>query len=120
MWGHISSETRRFANTCRWSWQGWTAAWETEKSLRQWTLVNVASVVLAMSLDLTAAERAIIVALGILILAAELFNTAIEEVVDQLMPRPNPQAQKAKDCGSAGVALAALAAGAAWGFILLF
>ncbi|MDH5453643.1 MAG: diacylglycerol kinase [Paracoccaceae bacterium] len=120
MWGHISSETRRFANTCRWSWQGWTAAWETEKSLRQWTLVNVASVVLAMSLDLTAAERAIIVALGVLILAAELFNTALEEVVDVAMPNPNPGAKKAKDCGSAGVALTAIAAGIAWGVILVF
>ncbi|MGA0540110.1 diacylglycerol kinase [Neotabrizicola sp. VNH66] len=114
----IRAEARRLANTCIWSWQGWRAAWASEKSLRQWTLANVLSAALAFALDLTPGERGVILGLGLLVLAAELFNTAIEEVVDVLFPGPDPRAKKAKDCGSAGVALAALAAGAAWAVIL--
>jgi diacylglycerol kinase (ATP) len=118
MRGWLGSEARRFRNTVTWSLAGWRAAWATEKSLRQWTVAHAASVALALALDLTGAERALIVALGFLVLAAELLNTAIEEVVDDLSPAARPAARKAKDCGSAAVALAALGAGFAWVVIL--
>jgi diacylglycerol kinase (ATP) len=114
----LTGEIRRFANTCIWSLQGWRAAWASEKSLRQWTLVNLLSAALAFTLDLSSGERALILALGLIVLAAELLNTAIEEVVDIVSPGRHPRAGKAKDCGSAGVALAALAGGAAWVVIL--
>ncbi|MCB1398659.1 MAG: diacylglycerol kinase [Rhodobacteraceae bacterium] len=119
MIGWLRAEALRLGRTVLWSWQGWRAAWATERTLRQWTLVHAASVALAFALDLSAGERALIVALGFLLLAAELMNTAIEEVVDHLSPQRDPRARKAKDCGSAAVALAALGGGAAWLVILL-
>jgi diacylglycerol kinase (ATP) len=119
MWTFIKSESRRIANTTIWSWQGWQAAWASEKSLRQWSIVNVLSAAAALALDLTTAERALILALGLLILASELANTAIEEIVDHIIREQHPAAKKAKDCGSALVALTALAGGAAWGAILV-
>lgn len=112
-------EARRFWNTVVWSWQGWSAAWASEKTLRQWTLVNAASAALAFSLEMTPGERALILALGLLVLAAELLNTAIEETVNYLSTETHPLAKKAKDCGSAGVALAALAGGVAWVVVLV-
>lgn len=115
----LSAELRRFGNTARWSWQGWTAAWATEKSLRQWTVVNILSAGLAFYLDISTAERALILALGILVLAAELVNTALEEVVDLVTTEQNPRAGKAKDCGSAMVALTAIAGGVAWLVVLI-
>lgn len=110
----LAGQMRRFINTCIWSLQGWQAAWLSEMSLRQWTLVNILSAALALRLHLSAAERALILALGLLILAAELFNTAIEEIVDHITPNEHPFAKKAKDCGSAAVALVAIAGGVAW------
>ena len=115
----LQSEARRFWNTCVWSAQGWSAAWASEKTLRQWTVVNIASAALAFTLDLTPAERALILALGLLVLAAELLNTAIEETVNYLSTERHPLAKKAKDCGSAGVALTALAGGVAWVVVLV-
>lgn len=118
MMKHLAAEMRRLANTAIWSWAGWRAAWATEKSLRQWTLVNIASAALAFGLDLTAAERALILALGLVLLAAELMNTGLEEVVDYISRDHDPRAKRAKDCGSAAVALTALAGGVAWVVIL--
>lgn len=115
----LRAEGRRLLNTCLWSWNGFRAAWASDKTLRQWTLVNIASAALAFALDLTAGERALILALGLILLAAELLNTAIEEVVDYISTEIDPRARKAKDCASAGVALAALAGGVAWGVILI-
>ncbi|MFN3973222.1 MAG: diacylglycerol kinase [Gemmobacter sp.] len=114
-----AAELRRLRNTVLWSWAGWRAAWASEKSLRQWTLANAASATLALTLDLTVAERALILALGVLVLAAELMNTAIEEAVDYISTAQNPRAGKAKDCGSAAVALTAMAAGVAWLVVLI-
>lgn len=118
MQDRMRAEARRLANTVIWSWEGFHAAWATEKTLRQWTLANVLSAALAFSLDLTPGERGLILALGLLVLAAELINTAVEEVVDLVSPEPHPRAKKAKDCGSACVALTALAAGVAWIVVL--
>lgn len=114
----LRAELRRIANTCLWSWQGWSVAWTDEKSLRQWTLVHALSVALALTLDLSAGERALIIALGFLLLAAELVNSAVEAVVDLVSPEFHPLAKKAKDCGSATVALTAIAGGVAWLVVL--
>jgi diacylglycerol kinase (ATP) len=115
----VTGELGRIKNTFVWSWDGWSAAWASEKSLRQWSLVNALSVGLALYVDLTAAERALIVALGMLILAAELANTAIEEAVNYISEEQHPLARKAKDCGSAFVAVTALAGGVAWVILLI-
>ena len=114
----LKSELHRLGNTARWSWDGWRAAWATQKSLRQWTLANVLSAALAFALPLAPSERALILALGLLVLAAELMNTAIETVVDYISTDRHPLAARAKDCGSAGVALTAIAAGVAWAVLL--
>jgi diacylglycerol kinase (ATP) len=115
----LRAEAQSFAKKVRWSWQGWCSAWATEKALRQWTIVNVASAALAFALDLTAAERGIILALGLLVLAAELMNTGLEEAIDYISGEDHPRAKKAKDCGSAAVALTAIAGGVAWVVILI-
>ncbi|EEW24538.1 diacylglycerol kinase [Rhodobacter ferrooxidans] len=119
MRGFLWAELRRFGNTARWSWQGWRAAWASEKSLRQWTLVNLLSVGLMFFVEMTPGERALILALGLLILVAELFNTAIETAVDYISTAQDPRAGKVKDCGSAAVAVTAIAGGLAWAVILL-
>jgi diacylglycerol kinase (ATP) len=115
----LRDEMRRLQNTARWSWQGWASSWVREKSLRQWAMLNVASAVLAFVLDLTPAERALILALGLMVLVMELVNTAIEETVDYISEAQDPRAGRAKDAGSAAVAVTAIAAGVAWLVILV-
>ncbi len=115
----LAAEARRLANTVIWSLDGWRAAWATEKTLRQWSVVNLLSAILALSLDLSTTELALILSLGLLILAAELMNTGLEEVVDYISKDIDPRAKKAKDCGSAAVALTAIAGGVAWLVILI-
>jgi diacylglycerol kinase (ATP) len=115
----LKAEVRRIGNTTIWSWEGWVAAWQREKSLRQWALVNVISVVAAFAIEMTPGERALILVLGLLLLAAELANTAIEEVVDYISEAEDPRAKRAKDAGSAVVAVTAIAGGVAWLVILI-
>jgi len=113
----VAEALRRPGRTTRWSVQGWRAAWATQISLRQWTGVTLVSAVFALLLDLSAGERALLLALGLL-LAAELFNTAVEAAVDFVSTARDPRAAMAKECASAAVALTALAGFVAWCAIL--
>ncbi|AML50035.1 diacylglycerol kinase [Falsihalocynthiibacter arcticus] len=115
----IVEQWKRFSDRAKWSWEGWRMIWREEASLQQWVWANAASFTLAMVLDLSTAERALIVALGILVLAAECYNTAIERCIDYLSPAYHPLAKAAKDAGSAGVTITAIAAGGAWVIILI-
>jgi diacylglycerol kinase (ATP) len=115
----IKAQAKRFFNTCIWSWAGWRSAWQTEASLRQWSIICVMSCGLALWLDLSRGETALMLALSILVVAAELINTAIERTVDLVTQDAHPLAQQAKDTASACVALTAIAAGGAWCVMLL-
>ncbi|WP_300517350.1 diacylglycerol kinase [Aliiroseovarius sp.] len=112
-------EWTRFKWRAIWSWRGWLDCWRNEKSLMQWVWANIASAALAMVLDLTGGERALILALGILILAAELMNTAVERTVDYISTEEHDLARRAKDLASGAVAITAIAAGVAWVAILI-
>jgi diacylglycerol kinase (ATP) len=103
---------------CMWSWAGLRNAWLQEPSFRSWVWANVVSAGLAIWL-LDGAELALILALGVLVLAAELINTAIERAVDLVSMEQSELARQAKDGGSAGVAATAIAVGVAWVVVLV-
>jgi len=96
-----------------WSCAGLAVAWRQEVSFRVWARVNVLSAGLALWL-LEGAELALILALGLMILAVELANTALERAVDLVSLERSETARQAKDAGSAAVMVTAIAAGAAW------
>ncbi|SMR81716.1 diacylglycerol kinase (ATP) [Aliiroseovarius halocynthiae] len=109
---------QRFWLRCIWSWAGWRAAWRTEPSLWQWTIVCVISCSAALWMDLTRGETALLLALSLLVVASELINTAIERTVDLVTREQHDLAREAKDTASAFVALTALAGGVAWAAVL--
>lgn len=112
-------EWARFVNRCIWSWHGVVEIWCSEPSFRTWLLINIISAIFAVSMDLSGVERALILSLGILVLAAELMNSAIERAIDYISEEIHPLAKAAKDAASAGVALTAVAGGVAWFVILV-
>ena len=46
---------------------------------------------------------ALVLLISSAVIAAELFNTAIERLADQLQPEPHPQIRIVKDCAAAAV-----------------
>ena len=93
--------------------------WGAEPSFRFWSCLNVASAALAFALPLSGEGRALILALGVLVLAAEGLNTGVEAAVDRSGIERDPLAKYAKDAASAGVALTAIAAGLAWIILII-
>ena len=115
----ILRELIKIKNRTVWSWYGFYHVAKTEGSLWQWIIANIISGSLTFFLPLTFTEQAIILAGGILILAAECLNTAIERIVDDISIKQRPAAKHAKDAGSAAVAITAIATGVAWLVIIV-
>ncbi|EEX95484.1 diacylglycerol kinase [Vibrio orientalis CIP 102891 = ATCC 33934] len=65
-------------------------------------------------------ERLLLIATVVLVLIAELFNSAIEAVVDRVSEEHHPLSGRAKDIGSAAVMVTMLLAGYTWLEILFF
>lgn len=106
-------------NRVIWSLDGWRDAWRNESSFRSWIYAVILSDLAAFLLPLSTGERLLIVVLGILILASELFNTALERLADLVDPAENEAIRATKDAGSAAVAVTAIAGGVAWAWVLV-
>ena len=114
----ILQELIKIKNRAVWSWYGFYHVAKTEGSLWQWIIANIISGSITFFLPISFTQQAMILAGGILILAAECFNTAIERVVDDISTEQRSAAKHAKDAGSAAVAITAIATGVIWLFII--
>ena len=112
-------ELARLVDTTRWSINGLRLGWLEEKSLRQWTAVNILNVVSCLLLGLEPLAMALLVALGGLVLITELLNTAIETCVDYISTEKHPVAKKAKDVASGAVFASALLWALVWIILLV-
>ena len=110
----ILRELIKIRNRAVWSWNGFRHVAKTEGSLWQWIIANIISGSFTFFLPITYTQQALILAGGILTLAAECLNTAIERIVDDISNKKRPAAEHAKDAGSAAVAVTAIATGVVW------
>ena len=95
------------------AFEGLASAWRTQLNFR--IHLVLAAVLVAGGVVVRVAPigwAVIALAIG-LVVAAELFNTALEAVVDLASPQEHPLAKLAKDIAAAGVLVASLAAAVA-------
>jgi diacylglycerol kinase (ATP) len=109
----------RIISATRYSLQGLGAAWRHEAAFRQEVAMLAAGVPLALWLARDALEFLLLVLPLLLILLAELANSAIEAIVDRLTVDHDELAGRAKDMGSAVVFIALTIAGLSWSTILV-
>jgi len=102
----------------RWSWQGLKAAWRHESSFRTEVYLCVVLAPLALWLGQSAVERALLIGSCLMVLAAELLNSAIEAVIDRYGNEWHELAGRAKDMGSAAVFVLMMNVLLVWGVIV--
>ncbi|MNZ43324.1 Diacylglycerol kinase [compost metagenome] len=110
---------KRVLNATGYSLAGFAAAFRGEAAFRQLLLLNVVLIPVAFFFDVTRGERALMIAVCLLALIVELFNSAIEAVVDRISLERHPLSKNAKDMGSAAQFVALTLIGAVWAVILL-
>ena len=117
--GHMPRGPGRILKATIWSWQGLRAAWLHESSFRLEVWLLVVAVPLALWLGDSGLERAVMIGSCLLVLAAELLNSAIEAVIERYGPEYHVLAGRAKDMGSAAVFVLMMNVLLCWGLILL-
>ncbi|ACC76510.1 diacylglycerol kinase [Paraburkholderia caribensis] len=90
---------------------GVAATWRTERSFRIQAAVATALPMVLIWLRPPLVFSALCLTMATLVLAAELFNTALERLADHLHPEHHPAIGAAKDCAAGAVLL--VCAGAA-------
>lgn len=109
---------RRVIDAFGYSVDGIKAAWRHEFAFRQEIVVFVLATVLALALPVSAFQKLVLIVVLLVVLLVELLNSAIEAVVDRVSLERHPLSKRAKDLGSAAVAVALLIAALTWGTIL--
>ena len=109
---------RQIWNAFKWSMKGLRAGWRHEASFRLEVCLALVLVPLGLWLGLGALEKIALVLPPVLVLSAELLNSAVEAVVDKVSPEFHELAGRAKDMGSAAVFLLLAMTALSWGLIL--
>ena len=108
----------RVVRALGYSISGLLAAFRGEAAFRQLLLLNTLLIPVAIALDVSSVERAILVCVLLLALIVELINSAIEATVDRVSLEVHPLSKQAKDMGSAAQLVALIVIAVAWSSIL--
>lgn len=109
---------RQIYRALKWSLKGLRAAWTYEASFRLEVYLSIIFFPLGLWLGHGGIEKAILVGSLLLVLSAEILNSAIEVVVDKTTPEFHELAGRAKDMGSAAVLFLLFNVMLCWGLIL--
>lgn len=96
------------------SLQGLRTAWRQETAFRLQCAALVPLVPLAFVIARDAVELALLLGSCALVMMAEMFNSAIERLVDRIGTETHPLSGEAKDLGSAGVFITMMLLLAVW------
>ncbi len=111
---------RRLMNAFGYSIEGFKAAFKHEAAFRQEVVLAIVLIPLALYLEQLAMHRALMIGSVLLVLIVELFNSAIEAVVDRISIERHELAKRAKDIGSTAVFVALSNVVVIWSLILFF
>jgi diacylglycerol kinase (EC 2.7.1.107) len=117
--GHLPRGPGRILKAAVWSFQGLRAAWVHESSFRLEVYLLVVMAPLALWLGGSGLERALLIGSCLLVLAAELLNSAVEAVIERYGPEHHELAGRAKDMGSAAVFVLMMNVLLCWGLVLV-
>lgn len=108
---------RQIYKAFTWSMKGLRASWKYEASFRLEVYLFVVFFPLGLWFGHGGLEKAVLCGSLIMVLSAELLNSAIEAIVDKASPEFHELAGRAKDMGSAAVFMLMLNFMMCWGLI---
>ena len=108
---------KRLINATIFSLAGLRAAWQHEAAFREELILVVVLVPTSFWLGNNAIEYVLLIGSLMIVLMAELLNSALKAVVDRIGAENHELSGRAKDMGSAAVFVALVLCSICWGFI---
>ncbi|MBE6155036.1 MAG: diacylglycerol kinase family protein [Firmicutes bacterium] len=100
----------KIINSFKYAIEGIISSFKSERNMKIHLLFLMLVVICGFILNISILEWIICIILFGLVIASELFNTAIETVVDLVMPDKNKKAKLAKDISAGAVLIIAISA----------
>lgn len=104
----IKEKTKKIKNSFKYAYEGLFSAIKTERNMKIHILIMFLVVILGILLKINQYEWIICIICFAMVIGGELFNTAIETVVDMVMPYKNEKAKIAKDISAGAVLVLAI------------
>ncbi len=101
---------QRLLNSFRYAFSGIGHALRTQLNLRIQAVISILVVIAGVWLQINTTEWAIIIVTMMIVLSAELFNTALEAALDRVSTEHHPLARVAKDASAGAVLIGAIGA----------
>ncbi|MDO4626127.1 MAG: diacylglycerol kinase [Pasteurellaceae bacterium] len=117
---HKTTGLTHLINSTKYSMQGLKSAFKYETAFRHELLLGVILVPLACYLGADKFEKAMMIGAYLIVLVAELLNSAVECVVDRVGTEHHVLSGRAKDQGSAAVFVALVNCALVWILMLFF
>jgi diacylglycerol kinase (ATP) len=114
----LKSELERLYKACGYTCAGLAAAWRHEGSFRAEVVAAAVLIPTACLVARSLVEGALLIGSVLLVLIVELLNSSVESAIDRISLERHELSKRAKDTGSAAVALTILGACLLWGAIL--
>jgi len=112
------SGLKRILSAAGYSAKGLRSCWRNEAAFRQEVLASIVMIPLGLWLGETGLEKAVLIAVLLLVLIVEVLNSSIEAVVDRIGHEHHELSGLAKDQGSAAVMLSLLSVAIVWSLVL--
>lgn len=108
---------KRVVKATEYSAKGLRSAWRHESAFRQECTIGLILLPCAFLLGETLVQTALLIGVCVLVLIVELLNSAVEAAVDRVGEDHHDLAGRAKDMGSAAVALSLALVWITWGLV---
>lgn len=113
--GHTGLQ--RVIKATEYSIRGLRSAWRHETAFRQECIIGLVLLPCAFLLGTTLTQTALLIGACLVVLIAELLNSALEAAVDRMGEEFHDLAGRAKDMGSAAVSISILMVWVTWGLV---
>ena len=99
----FKKEQKRLINSFKYAIEGFISSFKTERNMKIHVLATIIVILLGIILKISTIEWCFCIISIVMVISAELFNTAIETIVDMISPEKNEKAKLAKDISASAV-----------------
>lgn len=108
----IKVKTKKLVNSFKYAFEGVVSAFKTERNMKIHTVIMFLVIIAGILFKINRYEWIMCIICFAMVIGGELFNTAIETVVDMVMPYKNEKAKAAKDIAASAVLVFAIGSAA--------
>lgn len=105
----MSMKNKKLINSFKYAFKGIASALLSERNMKIHVTIMALVIIFGIIFNISVVEWFVCIICFAIVISAEIFNTALEQMVDIAMPQKDPRAKFVKDVAAGGVLVMAIA-----------